>query len=141
MMSASRPADWCAEFIGLPFKDHGRDRTGFDCWGVVRCVLQDRFGINDLPDYCESYDNARNQQAVSSAVEAGLASGWRKLSPEESPREGDLIILKLAGRPWHCAISAGSDWMMHCVDDIGVIAEQWSNALWRNRVEGFYRHV
>jgi cell wall-associated NlpC family hydrolase len=136
----TQPANWCAEYVGLPFKDQGRDRAGFDCWGLVRCVMAEVFSISGLPDYCESYDSAQNLESVAKAVEAGLAQGWRMLSAGEDPREGDLVILKLAGRPWHCAIAAGSDWMMHCVDGMGVVMERWTVPLWRKRVEGFYRH-
>jgi cell wall-associated NlpC family hydrolase len=136
-----QPAQWCGDYIGLPFKDKGRDRDGFDCWGLVRAVMGEVFGMEDLPDYSAAYEAARDRVSVAKAVAVGLAQGWLQLSPGEDIREGDLIILKLAGRPWHCAVSAGGDWMMHVCDGSGVVLEHWTLEPWKNRVEGFYRHV
>jgi cell wall-associated NlpC family hydrolase len=140
-----QPAQWCADYIGTEYKDHGRDKaSGYDCWGLVRDVMQQVFG-RCLPDYGEAYATGLNRTDVARAVEAGLTDGWRKLdlsspSADETPREGDLVILRLAGRPWHCAIAAGGDWMMHAIAGAGVVLEHWTLEPWKNRVEGFYRH-
>jgi cell wall-associated NlpC family hydrolase len=143
LIGENRPAEWCLPYIDtfIPFKDKGRDRDGFDCWGLVRHVMAEVFGVADLPDYGAAYEAAKDRVSVAKAVAAGLAQGWRQLDQDESPREGDLIILKLAGRPWHCAIAAGGDWMMHVCDGSGVVLEHWTLEPWKNRVEGFYRHV
>ena len=29
---------WAGHYIGLPFRDHGRDRSGLDCWGLIATV-------------------------------------------------------------------------------------------------------
>jgi cell wall-associated NlpC family hydrolase len=103
---------------------------------LARAVLAEQFGISGLPDYGECYANAKDQKSVSLAVEAGLASGWLKVT---TPAPGDLVILRLAGRPWHCAVAVGGDWMLHVVEGVNTVVEQFSRPLWKNRIEGFFR--
>lgn len=143
------PPDWCGQYVcGSMFADHGRGEwymqaiplRKFDCWGLVRAVLQEQFGIEGLPDYGDAYSRAHDQRSVAAAVQAGLRDGWTKLGLLDEPRAGDIIILRLAGRPWHCGVLAGLDWFLHITEGAGATLEQWTRPLWVNRIEGFYRH-
>lgn len=134
---------WCNRWVsgpsgsGIPFLDKGRGEGGFDCWGLARAVLAEQFGVEGLPDYSDAYSGARNRDSVTRAVRAGLSDGWAQVA---EPREGDLIILRLAARPWHCAVAVGDGWMIHVLQDVGVCCERLSSPVWRNRIEGVYRH-
>jgi len=47
---------WVRSFIGIKFKDRGRDQDGSDCWGLFRLVYAQRFGLA-LPSYDAEYDH------------------------------------------------------------------------------------
>ena len=36
---------WANAYVGLPWADLGRDRTGCDCWGLARLVYAEQLGI------------------------------------------------------------------------------------------------
>lgn len=138
MRGATQPPGWCGRYVGLPFKDKGRGPDGYDCWGLARAILAEQFGLQGLPDYAGTYAGAKDWRSVEVAVRAGLACGWAAV---QDAQPGDLVILKLKGHPWHCAVAVGGDWMLHVAEGTEAVLEQWTGPLWRNRVEGFYRYV
>lgn len=132
---------WAAPYIGLPYADKGRDRAGCDCWGGVRLVLREVFGLA-LPDYADCYTTADDSRSVAAAVTAGLEHDWR---PVTEPRAGDLLILKIGGRPWHAALMVTADrflhWMPpgpHGVQSFSCI-ERLDSPRWAKRIDGFWR--
>jgi cell wall-associated NlpC family hydrolase len=129
--------DWAAPYIGLPYVDKGRTREGVDCWGLVRLVLADVFHVN-LPDYSGAYRDGDDWGGIAHAVRAGLAEGpWVKT---QQPRAGDLLILKIADRPWHCGVMLSSTRFLHAKPGDSVVHEPLDTPRWSNRIEGIYRH-
>lgn len=134
---------WVGPFIGLPYAEKGRSRDGADCWGGVRLVMREVFGY-DLPDYSGSYTSTKDHASVAGAVEAGLADGWQ---PADRPRAGDLLILKIAGRPWHCGVMVNAHQFLHWPppDKQGrqllSCIERLDSPHWSRRIEGIYRRA
>jgi len=114
---------WCGPYIGLPFADHGRDRaTGLDCWGLVRLVYAEVFGLA-LPSYSADYTDAHDQASVSAAVAQGLQDGWQQVY---KPSAGDLLILRIAGRPWHCGMVVTPEAFLHQPDKGHPASNAWT---------------
>ena len=134
---------WAGAYIGLPYAEKGRTREGADCWGGVRMVLREVFG-HELPDYSGAYTEAKNHASVAQAVENGLAEGWQKV---DRPQAGDLLILKIAGRPWHCAVMVNASQFLHWPppDKRGrqllSCIERLDSPQWSKRIEGIYRRT
>jgi cell wall-associated NlpC family hydrolase len=128
-------------YIGLPYAEKGRTREGADCWGGVRMVLRELFG-HDLPDYSGAYANTKDRESVAAAVESGLADGWERT---DSPLAGDLLVLKIAGRPWHAAILVNASQFLHwpppSKDGRQMLSciERLDSPHWAKRIEGIYR--
>lgn len=133
---------WVAPYIGLPYEEKGRSRAGADCWGGVRMVLAEVFGVA-LPDYADAYTRTTDADSVALAVTAGLADGWQRV---EQPSEGCLLILRIAGRPWHCALMVNARQFLHWPPPDKQGRQQGSclgrldAPEWARRIEGFYRH-
>jgi cell wall-associated NlpC family hydrolase len=128
---------WCEKWVGLPFRDKGRGPDAFDCWGLVRAVLIEQFGVT-LPDYADAYTDAHDHASVAAAVEAGLRDGWQIVP---TPRCGDLVVIKIAGRPWHCALAVTPARFLHVPDKGTSCIERFDNVIWTRRLEGIYRHA
>lgn len=131
-----RPPAWCAKYVGIPFAEKGRGPAGYDCWGLVRAVLAAEFAISSLPDYVGSYTRTGDKLSVAAAVTAGLADGWKRVEKAEA---GTLVILRLAGRPWHCAVAVNEHWMLHALVGTNVCLERMDSMVWNDRIEGLYR--
>lgn len=132
-----------ARYIGLSYRDKGRGPDAWDCWGGVRMVFAEVYGLA-LPDYADAYSTAADFESVSAAIEAGLADGWVR---QERPQAGDLLSLKIAGRPWHCGIMVNDEQFLHWPPpgrhgrETLSCLERLDAPVWGRRVEGFYRHL
>ena len=74
---------WTNDFIGIPYKLHGRERDGLDCWGMVRLVYSELCGIT-LPSLAEQYENPVDAEGFTQA-HALTSPEWREV---ETPSEG-----------------------------------------------------
>lgn len=128
--------EWCASYRRIPFLEKGRDRAGVDCWGLVRLVLEEQFGFLGLPSYEDRYRGTADRDGIAAAVRSGLLQGWERSYVAAA---GSLVILRLAGRPWHCGLMANGSSMLHTLEGTGVCVERLDSLLWRNRVEGWWR--
>ena len=126
----------------IPFKEHGRDENGIDCWGLVYLFYRDVFGI-ELNSHQNDYEFinkkiARNDvvRLISNEISSGQ---WiEKLQPDF----GDVVVLRLAGRPFHVGvvINPHKKVMIHCLENIGVCQEEYNSVKYVNRIEGFYEY-
>lgn len=128
---------WAGPYIGIPYRTHGRDHGGVDCWGLIRLVMAEVFG-QPLPDYGDTYRDGEDWAAIGDAIRAGLADGWQRT---EQPRAGDLLILRIAMRPWHCGLMLNSLQFLHAAPDDSTVIERLDSPKWARRIEGIYRHA
>jgi len=125
--------DWCRRFLKIPYLDRGRTRDGVDCYGLVMLVNREQFG-RLVPDYV--YASSKDQGAVAKTIEEFLPCDWRKV---EVPEPGDLVMLKILGRPWHCGVFVAPGLMLHSIGDAVSGIERLDTVRCQRRVVGFYR--
>lgn len=128
---------WVGHYIGLPFKEHGRDRSGIDCWGLVRLVMGEQFGVS-LPSYATHYDSTTREDQLAPLIEEER-KWW---IPVEAGKEqlGDVVVLRMRGQPIHVGLVIETGRMLHAEVGIGSVLDSYKSARWHLRVTGFYRY-
>ena len=127
--------EWVRGYIGLPFRERGRDRTGVDCWGLVRLVYAERLGIV-LPGY-EEYASTVDREAIPGLIDAGC----RRWTRVESARVFDVAVFDIHGRPMHVGLVLDEARMLHVERGKDACIERYDGSRWAPRLEGIYRHV
>jgi cell wall-associated NlpC family hydrolase len=130
-------APWAKDYIGIPFVSGGRDRSGADCYGLVRMVRTEQFN-DDLPLFSGDYDNADNFIETEKLLRAQrpLLAGRRV----ETPKAGDVCVIRFYGLPVHLGIYAGGGFTLHTLKKTGSVLQRTGDLHFAGRIEGWY-HV
>jgi cell wall-associated NlpC family hydrolase len=124
-----------SSYIGIPYKDHGRERDGLDCWGLLRLIYKEQLGIT-LPSYSEEYSTAEDRDEVSRIIKRESAP-WVEVS---EPRPGDAILVRLMGEPWHVGVMTARNEMIHITRGTAACLDRLNGARWNRRIAGFFRY-
>lgn len=127
---------WYNKYIGLPYKDGGRDTNGLDCWGLVRLVYKQEYNI-DLPSFVESYSTAKDSDKVHELI-ARHKESWEKLG---APEEGSVVLLRILGSETHVGVYLGGNQFLHIREGVDAAVESIDSAAWNRRVVGFYKYT
>jgi cell wall-associated NlpC family hydrolase len=148
---ADRLPSWLRQYVGIPWKPHGRDRAGVDCWGLVRLVLREQFGIL-LPSYDEGYGDAgpRDMKAIG-AIIAAERPRYREIArfdpatgamPLGDERPGDVLTIRRTGLvASHVSLVVAKYTMLHIEEGVDSVHENYAGPLWRRRLDGAYRYA
>ncbi|MFQ5776364.1 MAG: NlpC/P60 family protein [Kiloniellaceae bacterium] len=128
---------WIDDYVGLPFQEHGRDRSGLDCWGLVRLVLAERFAVQ-VPSFGEVYERVSDRETIAKLVQAERLAWTAIVLGRE--RSGDVALLRLRGAPMHVGLVVAPPLMLHVERGIGSALASYRGLRWRSRLLGFYRH-
>lgn len=126
------------KMIGVPFLEKGRGLTGWDCWGACWYGLAYGFGIQ-VPSYTEDYSTTQEGDEIAALI--GRESlGW-PVVPLAEAQPGDVLILRVKGRPWHCGLVVEPPWFVHADRQAGTVKERYDALIWSKRVVAVHRHA
>ncbi len=128
---------WAAKFIGIPYKERGRDADGLDCWGLARAVQAEVFGVS-LPSFADQRDERVGDWNRLAAVVDVQPTTWRRI-PDGGEQPGDLVLIRRWGYPAHVGVVIAPGDMLHATVGLGVCVERYRETKWRHKVEGFWR--
>lgn len=129
-----------ADYVGVPFVDRGRDpTTGLDCWGLVCWWYAVELGLV-LPTLTDAPSGEHDTEHLPALIQT-QARAWRKVSV---PERGDVVVVRIAGQPFHVAVYAGlingEPSLLHALKGVGVHYSPFNSPMWTPRIEGIYRH-
>ena len=127
---------WSTGYVGLPWVDRGRERTGLDCWGLVRLVYAEQLGI-DLPAYSESYASTAELAAIDAAI-TSQRSGWARAG---EPAPFDVALHRWGRYEAHVGVMIDGRRMLHMMEGVSARIERIDEPLWNRRLVGFFRPV
>lgn len=117
-------------FIGRPYDaPHG-------CFRLCQAVYEEEY-VDKMPDY--DHGLAGDDYNARSAVFLKYMS--EDFVQVDDPKEGDIIVINVAGAPWHMGIFIAPGWMLHSFNGADACFERYDNVKYRSRIEGFYRRV
>ena len=97
-----------SDLIGIPYKEHGRDKTGLDCYGLAIEVSK-RFG-NDLTDF--DYKRHTDDFFNSTANNCIKTHAPKKI---QHFIEGALVLFcNTRGEKNHIGVYIGDGYIIHC---------------------------
>jgi cell wall-associated NlpC family hydrolase len=123
---------WWLKYIGLPFLELGRDKSGCDCWGLVRIVYEEELGIA-LPSW--SAHKTLNDRAL---VRDELEEAHKLFQKIESPEPFSLVLASSSVTVLHVGIATEDGRMLHTTKGKDACIERWS--VFEKQLKGFYRY-
>lgn len=127
---------WSTSYIGLPYVDGGRERSGLDCWGLIRLAYLELDGIA-LPLLPGHYDTLALARAIEEQAKGG---DWTEVL---RPKERDAVVMSLREAPHHIGIWTDADGgkVLHTWGRAYVVAETLRSLRSRGlRSIKFYRY-
>jgi len=129
--------EWVKRYVGIPFKSNGRTLAGCDCYGLVRLVLRNEYGI-ELPELSNDYTNALNVKETARLFKENLpVIAGRKIA---APEEKAVVVITEHGVAAHVGIVAGDGHILHTGIKTGSICQRETHPGLRGRIGGYY-HV
>jgi hypothetical protein len=110
-----------SDLIGLPYKVHGRDETGLDCFGLIWLIAK-RNGTPIKDPVYKGFDP--------SLVKLANYIGVKQINEFQT---GCILEIEKNGR-LHLGYSIDNERMIHCTHNEGVIVENIINY----QVKGYY---
>lgn len=125
---------WWNKYIGIPYKMMGCSMKGCDCWGLVRLVYKNEFGI-DIPSVTIDMTDHANMELIP----MGLDAMWDKT---DNPQPGDVINFHVLGHDQHVGIVTAPGQMLHVFDNGHTSCiETYTSRKWKNRIAGIYTYA
>lgn len=122
------------DLIGIPFKDGGRSKKGFDCYGLVAEIYKRNNII--LPEY---YAPAFNSELINKQItEAKQLNIWERVTGKEIPKLAIIALKFNSNLCNHVGVYIGAGKFIHMRNKIGCNIDRVDSPAWKRCIEGYY---
>lgn len=129
---------WTDKFVGTPYLDLGRDRSGCDCWGLACIVYREELDIS-VPEYL-GYTTTEEWGEIAALVAGATASPlWVPVSGRATAF--DIALFRRGALTSHVGIVVSHGLMIHMAEADCAKVEHYNGNRWSSRLVGHYRHV
>ena len=120
------------QYIGIPYKYHGRTLEGMDCYGLISMIYSRELGIK-LPDF----DYAKHVEVKEVDDLDFFKVGWTKITLEEV-KQFDVIAFKNFHLIGQVGMYLGDGKFIHTAKRTGSVISKLSQER-KRRIIGVYR--
>ena len=126
---------WYNDYVGIPFLAKGREKTGVDCWGLVKLVYEEQFNTI-LPSFADHYEYDDTERIAE--LTAQYKEAWEVTI---EPKPGSVILFKVLGHVSHVGIYIGNNNFLHCRENHSSAIESLDSINWNKRIAGYYNYA
>lgn len=130
--------NWSNHYIGIPFKEFGRDVDGVDCYGLAVLVYERELGLV-LTSYAGDYTSCEERGEIDHLFQWGVETGPWHLTDGPS-QVFDIALFRRGKTAAHCGIVVGAGQMLHIQGEDQAKIERYSDGAWKHRLIGHFRH-
>jgi cell wall-associated NlpC family hydrolase len=127
--------DEVERYVGVPWRELGRDVQACDCFGLLRLVYLEQLGL-ELPDFGYAIEDRGGQAQL---IAAQVRSHWRQVAVG-TERPFDAVLMREGRELSHVGIVVGRGLLLHVERGASSVIEPYRRGSLRYRVAGFYRH-
>lgn len=126
------------EYVGIPYKNKGRDKKGVDCWGLAMLVYRECLGA-ELPSYGDV--SAEDIKAIYKAMSAGKDEDiWVEISSSDV-KKYDICVMRHPqfNRVCHAGIMVDARRVLHVEKGVDSAIVELKHSSIRERIVCFRR--
>ena len=137
---------WADDYSGIPFAWNGRDRSGLDCFGLVRLIFLEQLGI-ELPAYSD-VPASESPLVLQVMVKQSGDRPWSEVSLTEL-KAFDIVRMsghyrdsrgRLQRGPIHVACAIDAEKIIHIEEGREVMVMPITHMLVAKRIVAVHRH-
>jgi len=126
-----------SKYIGLPYKNGGRDFNGVDCYGLLYLFFKTELNIN-LPDFLElNYEDSWYKNGENHILN-NIGTKWIKVDKPYKAFDGLVFFLGTKRIANHIGLYIGRNRILHIYESITSRIDTLDK--WENKLYGIMRY-
>lgn len=126
---------WWNSYSGIPFANMGSALSGCDCWGLVRLVYRQEFGV-DLPGPVMDVSGPRDR--MEAAIHCQRDALWER-TPD--PQPGDVALFRIGGHESHVGLVTVPGMILHVRQGQDSVVVPLGSKHFGETLRGYYHYA